>query len=808
MDKLQTIAKEIAELRTILNAECSPIEELSERVREVVSDPSRNGLSTIFVFSETGFSKPTATQIDLNTGLIKDLDSEWTQTGVDVYSNAIWISCAIFDAQGNILIDWTTPMNIKGAQGVAGPSGSDGEKGDKGDAGDVGPAYRTAMIYTTTDTTDSPMKPYGGRWDSVNNEILDVKSRDTFTWFSNSDQVEKRKYRWVSEGTFERGGGLVGDWSAPFRLTGDSGEDGKDGVSSEFIYRLLPNIKIYELLKSHLEIQPLENGNTDEVPTTNDSLAASLWTDSPSGITKEWPIEVVCSRKWDHASQKWEPWSNCIIWAKWGEDGTDGDGVEYIYLITPKKNGDIEIDSEYVSQHYMPDLSLLLNHPKYQENEFCINSDFTTDEFNLNDYKWTDEPSDVGPEEPVEWVSIRKRTTPEGSNEAVWGEFSTPKVWATYSKDGKDGADGKEGRPGKTIYPAGIYDPFMTYTSTDTTVPYVIYENEYYQLNVSSWIGDSQIYKNPKDDIEAGNTNWIKFDKFEAVFAKVGMIDNGTFGAAVFSGNYMFSQYGVDSNGNATKNYQYFDQNDPFGDNKNFYPNVCIDYYNGYMWIQKNKFVVKDNQVLIGPFALSQDGMEYDFEVNGQEYKMQVGKNGVGLFNITDIYWPFQLGTNGDCTFAGNGVTFKRDGSGNLANVVAWNPDGSGHISNILEWDNRGIIVNDGSKKYITYGQTINEDVTPEVPLFGTTFIEWAPKTTENPDDDATLHIPDIEKTPQLKQGFLFTLKIYNPGTDPVRFDVEDSKSWTKVTIPGFGVKTIHYCYSEWGNGTYIALFE
>ena len=82
----------------------------------------------------------------------------------------------------------------------------------------------------------------------------------------------------------------------------------------------------------------------------------------------------------------------------------------------------------------MPDLDLLLSHPRYQEDEFCINDEYTTESYNLNGYDWTDEPSDVGPNEPMEWVSVRKKSAPDGKG--VWGRFSNPKLWATYSEDG------------------------------------------------------------------------------------------------------------------------------------------------------------------------------------------------------------------------------------------------------------------------------------------------------------------------------------------------------------------------------------
>jgi hypothetical protein len=34
----------------------------------------------------------------------------------------------------------------------------------------------------------------------------------------------------------------------------------------------------------------------------------------------------------------------------------------------------------------------------------------------------------------MEWVSIRKKSAVDG--QGTWGQFSEPKLWATYSKDG------------------------------------------------------------------------------------------------------------------------------------------------------------------------------------------------------------------------------------------------------------------------------------------------------------------------------------------------------------------------------------
>lgn len=82
----------------------------------------------------------------------------------------------------------------------------------------------------------------------------------------------------------------------------------------------------------------------------------------------------------------------------------DGDGVEYIYLVTPSTFNGEKITPEIVSEYFTPDRDAVLLEDEYQESEFCFNKDFGYD-----GYDWTDEPSDVGPDQPIEWVMVRKQ---------------------------------------------------------------------------------------------------------------------------------------------------------------------------------------------------------------------------------------------------------------------------------------------------------------------------------------------------------------------------------------------------------------
>lgn len=65
-------------------------------------------------------------------------------------------------------------------------------------------------------------------------------------------------------------------------------------------------------------------------------------------------------------------------------------------------------------------------------------------------------------------------------------------------------------------------------------------------------------------------------DQFNAVYANIGIIDNGKFGSAVFNGDYMFSQQG-------SGNYQDFNAEDPFNESNTFKPNYCVNFNTGEM---------------------------------------------------------------------------------------------------------------------------------------------------------------------------------------------------------------------------------
>ena len=186
------------------------------------------------------------------------------------------------------------------------------------------------------------------------------------------------KFVYMSQAMLNASTNTFRTWSTPIRITGLNGENGADGTDIEFIY--------------------LRNtGDTPSKPASvnKDDYVPSGWTDSPSGITATYQYEWVCVRTKPSGSGTWSAFSRPVIWAKWGDKGTDGDGMEYIFQRT-------EVETA-------PSTPLT----------FSPNAGFVPS-------GWTDEPSGVSADYPFEWVSMRKKTN------GIWGGFSEPTLWNNY----------------------------------------------------------------------------------------------------------------------------------------------------------------------------------------------------------------------------------------------------------------------------------------------------------------------------------------------------------------------------------------
>lgn len=178
-------------------------------------------------------------------------------------------------------------------------------------------------------------------------------------------------------------------------------------------------------------------------------------------------------------------------------------------------------------------------------------------------------------------------------------------------RDGKDGQDGQDGKDGVTtiefrenpiIYPAGEFKWNTKYLNDGKKTPYVLYEGVYYYL---SYINPNNPYiaEEPVNNPANDSTYWTPLENFGAIFTKIGIITNGLIGSAVFNGDYMFSQSGLDHNGESSENYEKFGIHyateelleDPYDANAAFTPNICFNFKTGQMRSRSIDESIKDS---------------------------------------------------------------------------------------------------------------------------------------------------------------------------------------------------------------------
>ena len=324
------------------------------------------------------------------------------------------ITAGTKDSQ-TVSFEFSIPKGCQGPQGPRGTSGSGTTAGD---------SYRTFFIYKSSDT--KPDTPTGGSF-TVN---PDIDGGGIFNapegWSTDSDLTG---IIWMSNATYNiSNGDRMGNWSTPIRLTGESGNAGEDVDSTEFIYKRTATYPIDGIIA----LPTLNDKNQDDFVPTDEG-----WTDNPQGISPDFKCEWACYRDIakDDPDNKWGDWQGPALWARWGENGADGDGVQYIYCNLSATLAEIPSPNQIGT-----DSDQFQEIGEYEGVEYIPTG-------------WTDNPSGVNDANPVEWVSQRKR------KDGKWGEFSEPAVWSKQGEKGDTGEIGVSYRVKYQAFPTtGITD--------------------------------------------------------------------------------------------------------------------------------------------------------------------------------------------------------------------------------------------------------------------------------------------------------------------------------------------------------------
>lgn len=308
------------------------------------------------------------------------------------------------------------------------PTGGGGGGNDGKDGG-----YYKQYFKNNRSETVAPEKPTDGSAPSAESG-----------WTENAVNRKSGEYTWMIQ-VFVSGDGLYGHYMNPICITGSKGDQGPQGPQGpagssgtgadtndrDFCY--------YRTEKGH-DIEGVQKPNGDNYYD---------WTDNPQGVGVDKETGVFYDNEWVCVRIKidgvWGEWIGPVLWSHYGENGTDGDGIEYIFTKTstgaPISNPQGWYNNEQSKANGKDDsgsCSWEDNSESYYNTKY-----FNQDEYIKKNSGWFDDPSNIEDQHPGDkiWVSVRKKRndsdpTSSETEDAYWHQYSQPKIWSYYAKDG------------------------------------------------------------------------------------------------------------------------------------------------------------------------------------------------------------------------------------------------------------------------------------------------------------------------------------------------------------------------------------
>lgn len=439
-----------------------------------------------------------------------------------------------------------------GAEGPMGPPGKDGTPGEPGPIGPPGPTGPTGSVpnyktYIYKLSTSKPETPIGS---DPNPEGWEDYPTTSGNW-------------WQCIGTVIGSTGLVSEWSEVLPVNGRDGT-AQDGKYTEFRFAInFSNITPPALDKTMRT--PTGWSMTPAVKATQEFMWMIVATINPDDtLYTNWSTPTVISGE---AGPQGPP----------GQDGQDGEPGPAGNPGPAGKDGVSGI----------PGVGIEVQYCLGTESTYTGSTDLGA---NRNPTGWSTTVPTVTEANPYIWFIQARINYADNSDRvgSVDGAWSIPaKLSGTNGLDGAPGTPGAPGSKGQIIYPEGIYSTTVTYICDENKAPYVYDSGDanYYVLNkVGTWLGTAHNNQTPSTDTSG---SWIKLEAFEALFTKIGIISNGLIGSAVFTGDWMFSQQGLDANGQVSTNYESFDPTNPTAGL--FTPNIAFNFETGEGFLAAGK---------------------------------------------------------------------------------------------------------------------------------------------------------------------------------------------------------------------------
>lgn len=297
--------------------------------------------------------------------------------------------------------------------------------GSGGGSGEDNNKYYQAFFQNKNSNTIAPDVPDTGKGPSYY-QSTDERSK----WATSAENPSKGYYTWMTFAFVSNGG--YGSWINPVCITGKDGEAGTDITGKEQIYKLAGEGEIVS--------------KPDNDPDTKDYVPVG-WKDNPQGVSATAPCEWTCIRTKNTETNKWNDWSKPVLWSHYGHNGTDGDGVEYIYWAGhndqayPVSNPDTWYTNEQSKANGFRDGG---SYSEEDGSDGYYNSKYYNKrEFILSGTGWSDNPADLsssyyGPGSR-QYVSIRRKYSDNVSSSSYWHKYSAPTLWSYYAQNGDAG---------------------------------------------------------------------------------------------------------------------------------------------------------------------------------------------------------------------------------------------------------------------------------------------------------------------------------------------------------------------------------
>lgn len=510
--------------------------------------------------------------------------SAWSTT-IPSGSGAVWGIFAQINIDGTLASNWAGPVLMSGKPGADGTDGTDGTV----------PNWKT---YIYAKSTTIPTKP-------TSQELIPAGWKDSPD--SNDGQW------WQCIGTVDGSSNKVVSWSDVIPVNGRNG-DAQDGKHTEFRFASSPSAT------EHPSITRSDRNPgaawTVEFPTLT-TESPYMWmtkaTILPSNAIEGYWEDPVCIT--GEAGKKGDtgPAGKDGVNGSNGIDGVPGISIEARYSLGSDTAPSAAFDSTIAKQRNPDGWSLTVPVPTQEKL-----------------YIWCIQTR----------ISYNNNSDELGHLELDW---STP-----FKLTGTNGLPGSDGH-NQIIYPQGIYDSTKSYVSDEYKAPYVYdpADGNFYVLNYEGpWKGTDQVYSTPSESYTNNQRYWIRFEGYEAIYTKIGIIANGLIGSAVFNGNYMFSQQGVDANGVMTTAYENFGTD-------NFTPNYQVNFATGDVTMNKGNI---SNQILYNYRFLDLSTNDGNlFTKSGENNYIVVTKAKHGNLTIGTIS-KIYVGIPADPTIADNNI--------------------------------------------------------------------------------------------------------------------------------------------------------